>query len=91
MGSNPPEDNYPVFEIDENEIIGNNQIIYWMFGMIDRISKECCVFCVLYDRTSNNLMKIIKDNILAQDMDFRIYSDALFLTKQLLFEKMVIY
>ena len=84
MGSNPPEDNYPVFEIDENEIIGNNQIIYWMFGIIDRISKECCVFCVLYDRTSNNLMKIIKDNILAQDMDLdkeslentRKYSDC---------------
>ena len=58
-----------------------------MFGIIDRISKESRVFCVLNDRTSNNLMKIIKDNIVTNenhDMDLdeehlentRIYSDC---------------
>ena len=87
MGSNPSEEGYSVFEIDESEIIGNNQVIYWMFGMIDRITKESRVFCVLNDRTSNNLMKIIKENIDTnenQDMDLdeenlentRIYSDC---------------
>ena len=72
MGCNPSKDGFPVFEIDESEIIGNNQVIYCMFGMIDKISKEFCVFCVLNDRTSNNLRKIIKDNIGTnenQDMD----------------------
>ena len=55
--------------------------------MIDRILKDCRVFCVLNDRTSNNLMKIIKDNIGTnenEDMDLdeeslentRIYSDC---------------
>ena len=86
MGINLSEYGYPVFEIDESEIIGNNEIIYWMFVMIDRISKDCRVYCVLNDRTANNLMKIIKDNITTnenEDMDLdeeyaeniRIYSD----------------
>ena len=85
MGDNLTENGYPVFEIDE--IIGNNEDIYWMFGIIDRISKESRVFCALNDRTSNNLMKIIKDNIVTNenhDMDLdeehlentRIYSDC---------------
>ena len=73
MEDNHTENEYPIFEIDESEIIGNNEGIYWMFGIIDRIiSKESRVFCVLNDRTSNNLMKIIKDNIFTnenQDMD----------------------
>ena len=43
-----------------------------MFGIIDRTSKESRVFCVLNNRTSNNLMKIIKENVANnenQDMD----------------------
>ena len=35
MGNNLSEKGYTVFEIDESEIIGNNEIIYWMFGIID--------------------------------------------------------
>ena len=63
MGNNLSDLGYPVFEIDESEIIGNNEVIYWMFGMIDRVNKECRVYCVLNDRTANNLMKLIKENI----------------------------
>ena len=87
MGNNISSEGYPVFEIDESEIIGNNEIIYWMFGIIDRISKESRVFCVLNDRTANNLMKIIKENVATnenQNMDLdeeylentRIFSDC---------------
>ena len=87
MGNNITKKGYPVFEIDESEIIGNNEVIYWMFGIIDRITKESRVFCVLNDRTSNNLMNILKENIATnenQDMDLddeylentRIYSDC---------------
>ena len=58
-----------------------------MFGLIDWVSKECRVFCILNDRTSFNLMKLIKENISTnenQDMDLdeeylentRIYSDC---------------
>ena len=54
IGENITDNGYPAFEIDESEIIGNNEVIYWMFGLIDRVSKECRVFCVLNDRTSIN-------------------------------------
>ena len=30
-----------------------------MFGIIDRVNKDSRVFCVLNDRTANNLMKIL--------------------------------
>ena len=87
MGNNLSEHGYPVFEIDENEIIGNSEIIYWMFGIIDSITKESRVYCILNDRTANNLMKIIQNNIATnenEDMDLdeeyvvntNIYSDC---------------
>ena len=86
MGENVAHNGYPAFEIDESEIIGNNEVIYWIFGLIDRVSQECRVFCALNDRTPINLMKLIKENISTnenQDMDLdeeylentRIYSD----------------
>lgn len=53
MGDYIRETGYPIFEIDENEIIGNSEVIYWMFGIIDRITKERRVFCALNNRTSN--------------------------------------
>ena len=58
-----------------------------MFGIIDRISKESRVFCVLNNRSSDILLKLIKDNIAThenQNMNLdeeylenaRIYSDC---------------
>ena len=44
MGNNISSEGYPVFEIDESKIIGNNETIYWMFVIIDRISKESQFF-----------------------------------------------
>ena len=87
MGNNLTESGFPIFEIDESEIIGNSEVIYWMFGIIDRISKESRVFCVLNNRSSDNLLKLIKDNIAThenQNMDLeeeylenaRIYYDC---------------
>ena len=61
MGNNLIDNGFPVFEKDESEIIGNSEVIYWMFGIIDRISKESRVFCVLNNRSSNNLLKLIRD------------------------------
>ena len=63
MGNNLTESGFPIFEIDENEIIWNSEVIYWIFGIIERISKESRVFCVLNNRSSDNLLKLIKDNI----------------------------
>ena len=87
MGNNLSENGYAVFEIDESEIIGNKEIIYWMFGIIDRVTKESRVYCILNDRTANNLLTIIQNNIATngnEDMDMdeeyvtntRIYSDC---------------
>ena len=63
MGDNISDDSLPFFEMNESKIIGNNNIIYWMFGIIDRISKEARIFCVLNNRTADNLMRIIKNDI----------------------------
>ncbi len=77
-------------EIDESEIIGNNNVIYWMFGIINRATKEARVFYVLNNRTKENLLPIIKNNIatdenaineeeeLSEDesVKTRIYSDC---------------
>ena len=54
MGNNLSENAYPVFEIDESEIIGNREIFYWMFRIIDRLTKESRVYCILNDRTLKN-------------------------------------
>ena len=63
MGKNISPDGYPGFEIDVNEIIGNSEVIYWMFDIIDRISQNSRLFCVSNDKTSNNIMKILKENV----------------------------
>ena len=56
MDDNLTDKGYTVFGINESEIIGNNDVIYWMFGIIDRITKESRLFCVLNDITTNNLI-----------------------------------
>ena len=38
-----------------------------MFGMISRKTKESCVYCVLNARTKNNLLPILKKNIITCD------------------------
>ena len=50
-------------EIDESKIIGSQNKILWMFGMIDRADKEARVFCVMNNRTKENILLIIKENI----------------------------
>ena len=47
-------------EIDESEIVGNGQMIYWMFGIIERNTKEAIIFSVLNDRTKRNLIPYVK-------------------------------
>ena len=63
MGNNISPDGYPIFEIDEREIIGNNQVIYWMLCIIDRVNKVSRVYCILNNRKASNLMKMVKDNV----------------------------
>ena len=60
LGTNIGENGYGIVEIDESSIIGNIHKNYWMFGIIDRVSKECRVYCILNDRAKFNLLPIIK-------------------------------
>ena len=57
------EKRYISCEIDESEIIGSNNFIYWMFGIIKRENKEARVFYVLNNGTKENLLPIFKNNI----------------------------
>lgn len=54
---------YSSIEIDESSIIGNPNIIIWMFGMEERISKNDRINCVFNDRTQDNLLNIFSKNV----------------------------
>jgi len=83
------ENGYISCEIDESEIIGNQNVIYWMFGIIERSTKEARVFCVMNNRTKENLLPIVKNNIITdenqinnheiseeENVQTRVYSDC---------------
>ena len=63
LGMEPSTNGVARVEIDESEIIGNQNKILWMFGMIERADKEARVFCAMNNRTKENLLPIIKENI----------------------------
>ena len=58
---------FHAIEIDESAIIGNNHRIYWILGLIDRITKEARIFCVLENRTRDNLLPFVKENVNTND------------------------
>ena len=54
---------YSSVEIDESKIISSNNEIYWMFGIVDRQTKEARIRCVLNNRTKQKLLPIVKNYI----------------------------
>ena len=60
---------YGSVEIDESEIIGNGNDIYWVFGLIDRNTKETRIFSILNNRTKRNLIKYVKNNVYTSNED----------------------
>ena len=56
----PTEDGHPSIEIDESSIIGNCNSVIWAFGIIDRSDKQARLFCVMNDRTKQNILPLIK-------------------------------
>lgn len=73
-GKEPNEEGYLSIEIDESEIIGNSNTIYWIFGLNEKQSKEACVFYIL-----NNMKKIIFYLYLVRnDVEAEIYEDNFF-------------
>ena len=69
LGSEPSEKGMPRIEIDESEIIVNQNNKNRMFGLIAPIDKEARVFCVLNNRTKENLLPIIERNVLTNNTD----------------------
>ena len=63
MDDNISDKGFSIYEIDESKIIENKDIIYWMFKIKDRISKEPRIFCISNNRALNNLISNIKNNI----------------------------
>ena len=63
LGIELSEGGVPRIEIDESKILGNENRIYWMFGMICRASKKCRIYCVLNNRTRDTLLPILKANV----------------------------
>ena len=63
LGYDISEGGVPRLEIDESKIIGNQNKVYWMFGIIDRSTKDCRVFCVLDNRSRETLIPLVIKNV----------------------------
>ena len=60
---------YSSVEIDESKIISSGNLIFWMFGIIDRNTKEARVRCVLDNRTKENLLPLIEKYVYTNDLN----------------------
>ena len=69
LGEEIDENGFASIEIDVSEIIGSENTVYWMFGLIERRTKNARVFCVLSDRTKNRLLPIVKNNVLTNELE----------------------
>ena len=57
----------PRCEIDESKLVGNQDKVYWMFGIIERKTKDCRIFTVLDNRTRESLVPIVVNNVYTAD------------------------
>ena len=67
LGKEPTIDGVFRIEIDESKIVGNQNKVFWMFGIIDRFDKDCRVFCVKDNRTKETLLPLLRDNVYTVD------------------------
>ena len=58
LGEAVGEEGYGSVEIDESEIIGNSNTGYWMFGIVNKNTKDARVYCVFNDSSKNKLLPI---------------------------------
>ena len=63
LGIEPDDTGVSRIEIAESTIIGNEQKVIWMFGLIDRVDKKAKVFCVMTDRRKENLLPLVKKHV----------------------------
>ena len=75
LATEPNIGGIPRVEIDESKIIGNNEKVLYMFGIIDRKDKKCRVFCISDNRSKETLLPIIKDNVVTcMDINNNVYN-----------------
>lgn len=60
LGLEPKEDGLARIKIDEIEVIGISQIFLWMFGLINRSTKDALTFSVMDIRRKEKLLPLIK-------------------------------
>lgn len=72
---------YGAVHIDESEIIGNKDHIYWMIGALDRLTREARIFCVLEDRIKWSLLLIIRVNVITNVEEGEEFNDMIETTK----------
>ena len=78
----PAEDGKPRVEIDETELIGNSEKILWLFGIIDRGTKDARIFSVMDNCSKENLLPIVGKNVHTVNNSIdgiyfrRVYSDC---------------
>ena len=63
LGVEPTEDRKAKVEIDETELICNSEKVLWLFGIIDRATKDTRVFSIMTNRRKENLIPIIEPNV----------------------------
>ena len=59
-------------EINESSIIGNMNIVLWMFWIIDRVSKNTGVLWVMNDRLKDKLLPYVKNNFIFLELKIMI-------------------
>lgn len=69
LGIEPTDEGYPVCEIDESKIVENANVVYWMFGIVDRVSKDVRIFTVLNDRAKKKLLLFVSQNISTEESE----------------------
>ena len=60
---------YASVEIDESKIISSGKLIFQMFDLIGRNTKDARIRCILSNRTKNNLLLIVKRYVNTNDYE----------------------
>ena len=72
LAEGPTNNGFSTIEIDESSILMDSNMIYWMFGLIQRNTKEACIYYVLNDRTKSNLLSIVQNNVETDDSNYNL-------------------